>query len=45
VYRRLYEVLRGRDESAKFARLTTADRRAILEIVRDTKSGLPDFWR
>jgi hypothetical protein len=45
VYRRLYEVLRGRDESAKFARLTTADRRAILEIVRDTKPGLPDFWR
>lgn len=45
LYRRWYEVLSGQDASAKFAHLTAADRRAILEIVRDTKSDVPGYWR
>lgn len=45
VYRRVYDVLAGRDQSPKFARLSADDRRAVLEIVRDTKPGLPDYWR
>lgn len=45
IYRRLYEVLSGKDQSRKFARLTPADRAAIFEIVRDTKKGLPDWWK
>jgi len=40
VYRRLHEILDGRDESPKFRHLTPADRRAVREILRDT---LPDF--
>ena len=36
VYRRLREVLNGRDTSAAF-KLSEADRQAILEILRDTK--------
>ena len=28
-----------------FERLTLADRRAILEILKDTKSNLPPYWR
>jgi hypothetical protein len=44
VYRRLYDVLNGADKSATFARLSTASRRAILEIVGDTKRGLPAYW-
>jgi hypothetical protein len=44
VYRRLWEVLSGRDASAAFAHLSADDRTAILEILRDTRPGLPDYW-
>lgn len=44
ILRRLFEVLTGRDQSADFATLTPEDRRAILEILVDTKPGLPDEW-
>ena len=44
VYRRLWEILTGRDTSAKFAKLSSEDRKAIFEILRDTKEGLPDYW-
>jgi hypothetical protein len=44
VYRRLLEVLTGRDQSGEFARLTKEDRRAVLEILLATKTGLPDEW-
>jgi hypothetical protein len=40
IYRRLWEVLTGKDQSAPFAHLTDADRKAVLEIMQDTK---PDF--
>ena len=39
VYRRIGEVLRGEDESEAFTDLSAADRRAILEIVQETKTG------
>jgi hypothetical protein len=42
VYRRLQEVLTGKDRSPAFAHLSDADRRAVLEILRETK---PDFPR
>jgi hypothetical protein len=45
VLRRLWEVLGGQDTSADFAHLSAADRRAILEILRETKPNLPDYWR
>ena len=45
IYRRLYDVLCGQDQGAKFGRLSERDRLAILEILRDTKSGLPGYWR
>src|SRR5688572_777553 len=44
VYRRLFDVLSGKDQSPKFAHISDADRSAILEIVRDTKAGVPDYW-
>ena len=44
VYRRMYDVLSGKDRSAKYAVLSPADRRAALEILRDTKPNLPDSW-
>ncbi len=45
IWRRIYDVLTGKDTAAKFARLSTEDRNAILGIVRNTKSGLPAYWR
>ncbi len=44
VYRRLFEILSGRDTSPDFARLPAADRAAALEILIATKPGLPAEW-
>ena len=41
VYARMWAVLSGAEQGAKYGRLTPADRRAIVEILRDTKSDLP----
>lgn len=40
LYQRFVEILTGRDHTAAYARLTSADRNATLEILRATK---PDF--
>ena len=45
IYRRLWEVLTGADQTPLSARLTMADRKAIYEILLDTKPGLPEYWR
>jgi len=42
---RLHEILTGQDTSPEFASLTPETRRAILEILRETKLNLPDYWR
>src|SRR5262245_37198501 len=44
VLRRMWEVLSGQDQAGKFAHLSTADRQAILEILRETLPQLPDYW-
>lgn len=45
VYRRLLQILTGHDQSDDFARLSAPDRRAVLEIVLETKPGLPAQWQ
>ncbi len=45
IYRRLFEVLTGKDESKTWAGLPASERTAIFEILRETKKGLPDNWR
>jgi hypothetical protein len=44
VYQRLYDVLSGKNQDPAFAKTTPEDRKAILEIVRETKPDLPAFW-
>jgi hypothetical protein len=44
VLRRTWEVLCGKDTSPEFAHLSPEDRKAVLEILHDTKPGLPDYW-
>ncbi|HUE13178.1 MAG TPA: hypothetical protein VMR25_03335 [Planctomycetaceae bacterium] len=45
VYKRLWDVLSSEDTSKDFAHLTAADRQTIIEILRDTKPGLPGSWK
>jgi hypothetical protein len=45
VYRRLWDVLSGADQSKTFAHLSDDDRTAIREILLATKPGMPDYWR
>lgn len=45
LYHRLFQVLSGEDQSADFANITSASRRAALEILLSTKPGLPEEWQ
>ena len=45
VYQRLHDVLTGKETSKPFDRLSDGDRRAILEILLDTKLNLPAYWK
>jgi hypothetical protein len=45
IYRRLFDILTGKDTSPKFARLTADDRKNILQILRETKPNLPGYWK
>jgi hypothetical protein len=45
VYHRLLQILTGQDQSADFAKLSAADRHAILSILIETKPGLPAEWQ
>jgi hypothetical protein len=45
VYRQLWEIFTGRNTSETYSHLSPADRQAILEILRDTRPGLPDYWK
>jgi hypothetical protein len=44
IYRRMWQVLSGAERDGKYARLALDDRRAIVEILRETKAGLPDYF-
>lgn len=43
--RRLWEILSGKDQSVSFSGLSAGNRQAILEILVDTKKGLPEYFR
>ncbi len=44
VWQRLFDILSGQDPSEKFAHLSHDDRQAILDILRTTKTNLPDYY-
>jgi hypothetical protein len=44
IYRRMWDILSGTDATAKYSRLSLADRRAVVEILHDTLTDWPaDF--
>lgn len=45
VWQRLFDILSGHDQSEKFAHLSHDDRQAILDILRATKTNLPDYYK
>ena len=45
LYRKLWDVLNGRDEDEAFVSLQPDDSRAILEILLETKKNLPAYWK
>jgi hypothetical protein len=45
VYRRLWEILSASDSPPPFDKLPLSERSAILEILRETKPDLPDYWK
>jgi hypothetical protein len=45
IYRRLWEVLTAVDKTPLSSRLTEQDRKAVYEILLDTKPELPPYWR
>jgi hypothetical protein len=44
VYERLWAILSGTATGGDYSKLTAADRRAIIEILRETKRGLPAYF-
>ena len=44
IYRRMWAVLSGEVTESPYDRLTLADRQAIVEILRETKPGLRDYF-
>jgi hypothetical protein len=46
IYKRLWEILSGHEQDQRYrAVLSTADRQAIVEILRDTKKDLPAYFQ
>jgi hypothetical protein len=44
VYERMWSILSGAVADAEYSKLSGADRRAIVEILHDTKPGLPEYF-
>jgi len=45
VYRRIYAVLSGAEQTPRYSRLSPSDRRAIIDILQETKRDLPAYFR
>jgi len=45
VYRRMYAVLSGGEPTPRYSRLSPSDRRAIIDILQETKRDLPAYFR
>jgi hypothetical protein len=45
IYARMWSILSGAEKDARYRRLSAADRRAIVEILRETKPTLPAYFR
>ena len=44
MYERLWQLLSGREKGGVYARLSLADRRDVVEILKETKKGVPGYF-
>ncbi len=45
VYARMWEVLSGREKQPRYRVLSVADRQAIVQMLKDTKKDLPEYFQ
>jgi hypothetical protein len=45
IYQRMWRILSGQERGSKYGKLSLADRKAIVEILRETKKHLPDYFQ
>jgi hypothetical protein len=45
LYRRMWQILSGVERGAAYQRLSLSDRQAIVEILKETKTGLPSYFQ
>jgi hypothetical protein len=46
IFQRMWQILSGREsKDARYARLSLADRQAVVEILRETKKDLPSYFQ
>ena len=45
IYKRMWSILSGADRQEVYGRLSAADRRAIVDILRATKKDLPSYFQ
>jgi hypothetical protein len=45
IYQRLWDILNGHDTTPEFENVPAQTRQAVREILVETKTGLPDYWK
>ena len=45
IYQRLWEILHSVEMGPEFGSLATSDRQTLVQILQDTKKGLPGYWQ
>ena len=45
LYQRLWDILSGKDADPEFQKIPSETKQAILEILIDTRKGLPAYWK
>jgi hypothetical protein len=45
VYTRMWQILSGQETGSKYGRFMPADRKAVIEILHETKKGLPAYFQ
>ena len=44
-YKRMWQILSGEEKNPRYSKLSLADRQTVVEILRETKKGLPDYFQ
>ena len=45
IYKRMWQILSGEEAKAPYTHLSLVDRQAVVEILRETKKGLPEYFQ